>query len=110
LHERAEQSHSDKALELTNEAYEEHRVVDKLLADLKKTDVHHETWLAKLTVIKENLEHHIKEEEEELFSKAKNLLEKEELSGLLESYMKAKERFEKSLPTQGQISERAPSL
>lgn len=109
LYERASEEEKEDALDLTNEAYEEHRVADQLLKDLKKTDVAHETWLAKLSVIKENLEHHIKEEEEELFEKAKKLISADERSEILEAYLSAKESFESTLPTQGQISERSPS-
>lgn len=109
LYEKVKDSEEEEAIDLTNEAYEEHRVVDQLMADLKKTDASHETWLAKLTVIKENLEHHIKEEEEELFKKAKKFLSSEEIDELHAAYLSAKERFEESLPTQGQISERTPS-
>ncbi len=99
----------EDAKDLLNEAYEEHRAVDKLLADLKKTDVDNERWLVQLTVIKENLEHHIKEEENDLFGHARALLSKDERLNLLDAYLEAKESFEDTLPTQGQISERTPS-
>lgn len=109
LYERLKGGGDEKALNLTNEAYEEHRVVDELMADLKQTDPSSETWLAKLTVIKENLNHHIKEEEEELFSKAKEIISKNELGEVFLAYLNAKEGFKASPPTQEQISKRTPS-
>lgn len=109
LRERAQENQSDEALNLTNEAYEEHRLVDELMEDLKETSANDEKWLPKLKVIKENLEHHIQEEEEELFKSAKKFFSKEEQQELLEAYRTAKEKFEQGLPTQGQIRERTPS-
>ena len=56
-----------KAEELTLEAYEEHHVVDLILEELEMTPVSDEQWGAKFTVAKENIEHHIEEEEGEMF-------------------------------------------
>ena len=109
LYERSKDQDKEKALKLTHEAYEEHLAVDKLLADLKKIDVNHETWLGKFMVIKENIEHHIKEEEEDLFAKARQLVSEDEYEQLLDAYIDAKEGFSESMPTQGQIAERTPS-
>ena len=55
------------ATELTLEAFEEHHVVDLILEELEMTPVTDEQWGAKWTVAKENLEHHIEEEEGEMF-------------------------------------------
>ena len=56
-----------KAKELTLEAYEEHHVVDIVMEELEMTPVSDEQWGAKFTVAKENIEHHIEEEEGEMF-------------------------------------------
>lgn len=56
--------------DLTLEAFQEHHLVDLLLEEIESTDFKDEAWKAKLTVLQENLEHHIKEEEKELFPKA----------------------------------------
>ena len=52
-----------------------------------------ETWGAKLTVMKENLEHHIEEEEGEMFKQAKQVFEPTELTQLGESMLKRKEEL-----------------
>jgi hemerythrin-like domain-containing protein len=65
--------------QLTREAYEEHNAVDMLLKKALKVEVDDKNWLAKCTVIKENLEHHIKEEEQQLFPALKKILSKQEL-------------------------------
>ena|ERR1700677_3927055 len=56
--------------ELALEAYEEHHLVDDLMAKIESIDVGDESWKAKVTVLLECLEHHIKEEEKEIFPKA----------------------------------------
>lgn len=45
----------------------EHLVVKRLLADLEKMDPEHERFDAKVTVLIENVRHHVEEEEDELF-------------------------------------------
>jgi hypothetical protein len=68
--------------ELTLEAYEEHNVVKQLLTELDELPKNDETWGAKLTVLKENVEHHVEEEEGELFKGAKKVLSQEQLEEL----------------------------
>ncbi len=101
----AEEEEGD-ALILSEEAYEEHRAVDDLLDELKGIKVSDERWLGLLAVIKENLEHHIEEEEQDLFAQAKSLLNSEELTAIFESYQETREEFEEKLPGQDDISER----
>jgi hemerythrin-like domain-containing protein len=62
-----------KAGEVVNEAYEEHHVVDLVLAELPKVDPKDERFEAKMTVLEELVEHHVKEEETEMFKLAKKL-------------------------------------
>lgn len=50
------------------EGYEEHHVVDKWVPEIDKLSPTDEIWSAKCKVLKEMLEHHIKEEEEEIFA------------------------------------------
>lgn len=74
----------DVTHELTMEAYEEHSVVKMLLEELSSLDQQSEEWSAKLTVLKENVEHHVEEEENEIFPNAKKALNKEEVQSLAE--------------------------
>jgi hemerythrin-like domain-containing protein len=65
------------------EAKEEHRTVDSLvLPDLKQTDPGTPEFAGRVKVVKELLEHHIEEEETEMFPQAKKLLGKEKLDDL----------------------------
>lgn len=60
--------------DITFEAFEEHRIVKELLKELSTTPKDSEEWTAKLTVLKENVEHHVEEEEGEMFKKARKVL------------------------------------
>jgi hemerythrin-like domain-containing protein len=64
------------------EGIEEHRVVDFLMERLQQTKPEDETFDAKFKVLIESVEHHLKEEERELFPESKKLLDKEELDRL----------------------------
>jgi len=74
------------------EAKEEHRTVDSLvLPDLLHTDTGTLEFAGRVKVMKECLEHHIEEEESELFPTAKKLLSKkilEELGQTMETQKK----------------------
>lgn len=69
--------------EMYYEAKEEHRTVDSLvLPDLKSTDPATPEFAGRVKVIKELLEHHIEEEETEMFPQAEKLLGKSKLEEL----------------------------
>lgn len=77
--------------EITLEAIEEHHVVDQLLGELDESPKDSDEWIAKLTVLKENVEHHVEEEEEEMFPKARKVLsdsEAEEMGAQVEQKKK----------------------
>ena len=71
-----------KAKDIVLEAYEEHHVVDLLMGELESLDVEDETWGAKALVMKENIEHHIEEEEGEMFKQARQVFDRQELDDL----------------------------
>jgi len=71
-----------KAKDIVLEAVEEHDVVNTLMGQLEDLPVDDETWGPKAKVMKENIEHHIEEEEGEMFSKARQVFDKAELDDL----------------------------
>jgi hemerythrin-like domain-containing protein len=71
-----------KARDIALEGYEEHHVVDEIMGELEATDVSDETWSAKFKVMKENIEHHIEEEEGEMFKQARQIFDDAELEDL----------------------------
>lgn len=84
--------------EMYYEAKEEHRTVDSLvLPDLKATDPSKPEFAGRVKVVKELLEHHIEEEEKEMFPQANKLLGKEKLDALGEEMEVKKVQFKKEL-------------
>jgi iron-sulfur cluster repair protein YtfE (RIC family) len=89
IHERMEEEVLYPALkkksetrELAFEGFEEHHVVDEILSELEQTPVTDETWTAKFKVAKENLEHHIEEEEGEMFPATREAFSTAELEDM----------------------------
>ena len=64
------------------EGFEEHRIADVILKELKDVATDDEKWGAKFKVLKENIAHHIKEEERVMFPAARGALAREELLAL----------------------------
>lgn len=62
-----------KVEEMVPEAYEEHHVVQLVLKELPQVDPQDERFEAKMTVLEELVEHHVEEEETELFKIAQKL-------------------------------------
>jgi hemerythrin-like domain-containing protein len=60
--------------ELVQEGIEEHHVVNVLMSELRAMDTQAENFDAKFTVLIENVEHHIEEEEGEMLPDAEKLL------------------------------------
>lgn len=71
-----------KARESVLEGYEEHHVADLILDELLDVPPETDLWKAKVKVLKENVEHHMDEEESELFKKARAVLDSDELDRL----------------------------
>jgi len=78
--------------DLTLEAYEEHAVVKTLLKELGRARTANDEWEAQAKVLQENVEHHVEEEENELFKKADSALSEEELEDLTERMIAEKSR------------------
>jgi hypothetical protein len=71
-----------KAKDIVLEAFEEHHVVDLLMGELEALSVGDESWGAKALVMKENVEHHMEEEEGDMFKKAEQVFDAAELDDL----------------------------
>lgn len=65
--------------DMTLEAFEEHHVSKTVvheLSEMPSGDIH---WMPKVKVLRELIDHHVQEEENELFPKAKDVLPNEKL-------------------------------
>jgi hemerythrin superfamily protein len=80
------------------ESLEEHHIVKWTLDELRKMDPSHERYDAKVTVLMENVGHHIREEEGDLFPEVSRRLSRRDLSEIGE----AMQAFRNVAPTQPQ--------
>ena len=60
--------------DIISEAYEEHQTVDEILAEMSGLDPSNSEFSMRLAELRENIEHHVEEEENEMFPKAEKIL------------------------------------
>jgi hemerythrin-like domain-containing protein len=80
LHEELEETYfypqlkkEEAARDMILEGYQEHHVMDVLIDEISKLKPSAEEWAPKIKVLQENTEHHIEEEEDELFPKVRKI-------------------------------------
>jgi hemerythrin superfamily protein len=76
------ESKQENTEEILRESVEEHLAMKRILADLLESGPADEQFEAKMKVLKEQVEHHVGEEEKELFPKVRKDLSKDELEDL----------------------------
>ncbi|GIH96194.1 hemerythrin domain-containing protein [Planobispora siamensis] len=74
------------------ESVEEHHVVVWMLSELKNMDPRDERFDAKVTVLMENVRHHVEEEENEWFPEVRKAMGRNKLQELCDEMVKAKGR------------------
>ena len=70
------------AVDMFYEAAEEHHLVDMVLPALKSANPKSHEFEAKAKVLKDLIEHHVREEEQEMFAKARQVFSDEQLREL----------------------------
>lgn len=80
----------DEAKDLIREALEEHSDVKEALAALDQGDNESDSWADRLDELREDVEHHVEEEETEIFPLAQKLLDPAQLSTIADEIDKAK--------------------
>ncbi len=71
--------------EILFESVEEHLQIKRVIADLLQLDPGDAVFAAKVKVLQDDVEHHVEEEEEELFPKVKKLFDADDLTSLAEA-------------------------
>ncbi len=82
--------------DLILEAYEEHKQVKTLIREIERLSEGSERFDAKLKVMGENVDHHVEEEEGELFPKVRKLIGKQQLERLGRDLQTAKQQYHPS--------------
>jgi hemerythrin superfamily protein len=99
LHEELEETHfypklkeEEAAKDIILESYQEHHVLDLLIEEINALGPDDETWEPKIKVLQENVEHHIKEEQEELFPKVRKIWSTEQRAEIGRAMLQMKEQ------------------
>jgi hemerythrin superfamily protein len=79
--------------ELIGEAIEEHHVVKILLGELATLSPEDDAYDAKVTVLMENVRHHVEEEESEMLPQSEEILGRDELTRLGEEMTARKQQL-----------------
>jgi hypothetical protein len=82
-----------RAEEIVLEAYQEHHVMDLLIEEISALQPTDEEFAPKVTVLQENTEHHIEEEEEELFPKVRKIWDMDKRKDVGRQMEELKERL-----------------
>jgi hemerythrin superfamily protein len=91
--------------DLLLESLEEHLEIKRVIADLLVLDAKDPTFEAKVTVLEEDVQHHVGEEEKDLFPKVQKLFDEETLEAIAE----AMEETRDELLEEGNPREAIPS-
>ena len=87
-----------KTEDMVLEAFVEHTSVKRLLADLLDMDADDPKFDAQMKVLKEQIEHHVEEEEGQLFPAAKKVLNKDELMAVAQEMTALQTELEDTEP------------
>ncbi|NLD72428.1 MAG: hemerythrin domain-containing protein [Chloroflexi bacterium] len=74
------------------EGYDEHRLAKMVLSELQQMDTQDEAWAPKLKVLKDLIEHHIEEEESEIFEGAREVLNQNQIDQVTKQFQQAKDQ------------------
>lgn len=74
------------------EGFEEHHVAEFVLRELKSNQHGTDRWKAKFKVLKENVEHHIEEEESTMFSAVREVLAQDQAQKMASEFESEKKK------------------
>lgn len=87
-----EKQQESEIKEKTLESYEEHHTAKMVLQELGKVSPTNERWKAKVSVLKELIDHHVEEEEKMLFKMATKVLDKSQVQDITEKIRQGKSK------------------
>lgn len=70
----------------------EHQQLDDLMEELREMDMSAGAWLEKFKKLKHEYEHHMDEEEDEVFTRAQEVIPDEEIQGYGERFLERKQK------------------
>lgn len=81
-------------------AMHEHDEVKKMLINIEKQDPMDSNWLNSIKELKKEVEHHVHEEETNIFASAKKIFDNDQARQFVDDFIKAKEKVKKGMTTE----------
>lgn len=88
----------DEVRDLVREGIQEHRMVKQLLTDIGRMDAADRAFVAKVKTLKDNVQHHVEEEEGEIFPKVEKTMFGKDLDELGRKLEDRKAQLLKKVP------------
>jgi hemerythrin superfamily protein len=79
--------------QIIEESVREHKQIDRLLSELKGMRPDDQKWMGKLGELRQEVEHHVKEEEEQLFPQGRKIIGEDQAQQLGKTVEKKKEEL-----------------
>lgn len=79
--------------QIVEESVREHKEIDRLLSELKGMRPDDQKWMGKLDELQGKVEHHVKEEEEQLFPQGRKIVSEDQAQQLGETVENKKEEL-----------------
>jgi hemerythrin superfamily protein len=79
--------------QIVEESVREHKEIDRLLSELKGMRPDDQKWMGKLGELQRKVEHHVKEEEEQLFPQGRKIISEDQAQQLGETVENKKEEL-----------------
>ena len=98
VQERTQRGHKEEK-DMVLEAYEEHAAAKKVIEDVRATEPGDDSYKPKIKTLSELIDHHVKEEERELFPSVKELFDEDELVELGQRLSELKTRLQQQSAT-----------
>ena len=84
---------TEELRDLIAETYKEHNEAKALISEMEVMEERDESWTSKLSELKQSIDHHVKEEENKVFERARNVLSQQEAEELAEQYVEFKRSY-----------------
>jgi len=85
------------ARDVALEGVEEHHVSDMVFKELETMPKDQDQWAAKLSVFKELVEHHIQEEEGQVFKATEEVLSEDKIQSIMKQFVEEKQKVKENL-------------
>lgn len=84
--------------ELVSHAVEEHDEARSIMSELESMKEGDKNWTSKIKELKESIDHHVEEEEGEVFKKAQKVISQKKAEEIAQQYLEFKKSFKQETP------------